>query len=77
MTSNAHMTLDSNVAYLGSAVAFANVETSTEYLRNLTIINNQAKQGGTIYWLYGRNNVSDEPRGMVDGFFTYFIIILD
>ena len=55
------MTLDSNVAYLGSAVAFANVETSTEYLRNLTIINNQAKQGGTIYWLYGRNNVSDEP----------------
>ena len=64
LASGAHVILNSNVAYKGSAIAFANIKTSTESLRNLHITNNFAKQGGTVYWLFGSNNVSDEPQGM-------------
>ena len=61
---DSHITFDANVANLGSAIALANILPSDESLHDLVITNNTALQGGTIYWLYGRNNISVEPAGL-------------
>ena len=64
MSEGANLKFVSNEAKLGSAIALANIDPLSEPLNNLTIEKNIATQGGTIYWVYGRNNLSVEPAGL-------------
>lgn len=68
VVSGGNVLVDSNVANFGSAMFFSGLKTSSNELQRINLTNNEARVGGTIFWVKD-SAMESEPAGVSNVFF--------